>query len=191
MSGAMSDAMSDEDLDIVQRIMQKYGFPMEIAKLKLDEETLERILSIMRKYNVDVLVAFQASNNSDDEIDGILADFFIAEAIDHSDPDENVEDPIGRAIDPSGAVANVECPIKKFKLLIESEDCQSLKYQCLMEPLREIIGNKSILDQMCEENPQGFRYIYYEHFIEKKNTFRLVEDPITSMAMEFVMRRWH
>ena len=191
ISGAMSDAMSDEKIDNVQRIMHEHGFTMEIAQLLLDERTLVRVLSIMRKHNIDAFLAFQVSNNSDDEIDGILGDFFIAEAIDHSDPDKNVESLIGGAIDPSGAVANVDGPIEKFNQLIESEACSRLEYDCLIAPLTEIIGNESILTQMLKKNPQGFRDIYHEHFIQKKNAFKLVDDPTTSMAMEFVMRRWH
>ena len=81
--------------------------------------------------------------------------------------------------------------IAKFSKLIESEDCQQLKCNCLIEPLTEIIANKSVLKQICEANPLGFKDVYDRHFIEKKNTFRLVEDPTTSMAMEFVMSRWH
>jgi hypothetical protein len=200
----MSGAMSDEQLHIVERIMQQHGFPIEIAVLLQDEKTLERVLSIMSKYNIDAFLAFQLSNNSDDEIEPIFREFIIGEAInpsdrDNEDPigraidpsDRDNEDPIGRAIDPSGVAANVEGPIEKFKWLIESKKCSKLEYDCLIAPLTEIIGNESILAQMFEENPQGFRDIYYQHFIQKKNTFRLVEDPITSMAMEFVMRRWH
>ena len=81
--------------------------------------------------------------------------------------------------------------IAKFNELIESDECMHLKYECLIEPLTEIIANESVLKQMREANPLGFDDVYHTHFIEKKNTFRLVQEPIISMAMVFVMRRWH
>ena len=81
--------------------------------------------------------------------------------------------------------------IAKFNELIESDECMHLKYECLIKPLTEIIANESVLKQMREANPLGFDDVYHTHFIEKKNTFRLVEEPIISMAMVFVMRRWH
>jgi hypothetical protein len=81
--------------------------------------------------------------------------------------------------------------IAKFNELIESDECMHLKYECLIKPLTEIIANESVLKQMREANPLGFDDVYHTHFIEKKNTFRLVQEPIISMAMVFVMRRWH
>ena len=65
------------------------------------------------------------------------------------------------------------------------------KFNELIEPLTEILGNASVLKQICDANPLGFSDVYHTHFIEKKNTFRLVQEPIISMAMVFVMRRWH
>lgn len=181
----MSGDMSDEKLAKLMGISNFYGFLMEIAQLLENRDFRMRVFSIMRKYKIDALLAIQVSENPDDQIDTILGDFFRAEAIDHDN-----EGPIGGAIDPNGAAANVECPIKKFKSLIESEDCQNLKYGCLIKPLTEIIGNRAILAQMCEENPEGFIYVFDRHFIEKHNTFTRVDDPIISMAMEFVMSKW-
>jgi hypothetical protein len=195
----MSDVhISDEDFDKLMRISYFYGFSMEIAKLLEDPIIRKKVLSIMSKYKIDALLAIQVSENPDDQIDTILGDFFRAEAIDHDNEgpiggaiDHDNEGPIGGAIDPSGAAANVECSIEKFKWLIESEECQKLQPQCLIEPLTEIIGNRAILAQMCEENPERFIDIFDKHFIEKHNTFTLINDPIKSMAMEFVMRKWH
>lgn len=81
--------------------------------------------------------------------------------------------------------------IAKFNELIESDECSQLQYECLIEPLTEIIANESVLKQMREADTLGFDDVYHTHFIEKKNTFRLVQEPIISMAMVFVMRRWH
>ena len=178
----MSGAMSDEKLAKLMGISDFYGFPMEIAQLLENRDFRMRVFSIMRKYKIDALLAIQVSENPDDEIEPILDEFVIAEVIKKNDPDNEAA---------SGAAADVECPIEKFKRLIEDKDCRNLKYGCLIEPLTEIIGNRAILAQMCEENPEGFIYVFDQHFIEKHNTFRLVEDPIKSMAMEFVMRKWH
>jgi hypothetical protein len=184
MSGAM---MSDKDCDKAAIISDFYGIDLEFAVLLLDDVLRNKVLSIMRNYNIDVFSAIQVSNNPDDKISEILSDFLRGEAINPGDPDN--ESPIAEAIDPSGVV--VENPIEKFKRLIESEECSSLKYGCLIAPLTTIIENRSILKQMLKENPEGFIAIFDQHFIERKNTFRLVKEPITSMAMEFVMRRWH
>ena len=93
-------------------------------------------------------------------------------------------------IEPSGAVANDECPIAKFIRLMEEEDCQQLRWVCLIDPLTKIINDKQLLAQMCEENPLGFKDVYHRHFIKKENFFTREIDPIKSMSMELVMRRW-
>ena len=81
--------------------------------------------------------------------------------------------------------------ISLFHELIESEECSQLRYECLIEPVTKIIQNETALAKMCKLDTIGFASCYRQHFIQKKNTFRLVDDPYTSMCMEFVMRRWH
>ena len=81
--------------------------------------------------------------------------------------------------------------ISLFNELIDSEDCRNLRYQCLIEPVTKIIQNETALAKMRKLDTIGFNSCYRQHFIEKRNTFRLVVDPYTSMCMEFVMRRWH
>ena len=93
-------------------------------------------------------------------------------------------------IEPSGAVANDEYHIKEFNRLIEGDECQKLRWVCLIDPLTKIINNKQLLAQMCEENPLGFKDVYHRHFIKKENFFTREIDPIKSMSMELVMRRW-
>jgi hypothetical protein len=81
--------------------------------------------------------------------------------------------------------------IKEFDKLIESEACQRLEWQVLTDVVEKIIENKSALAQMCEKNPLGFKHVYHQHFIQKKNTFVLFDCPVSSMCAEFVMRKWH
>ena len=81
--------------------------------------------------------------------------------------------------------------IKEFDKLIESEACQHLEWQVLTDVVEKIIENKSALAQMCERNPLGFKHVYHQHFIQKKNTFVLFDCPLSSMCAEFVMRKWH
>ena len=81
--------------------------------------------------------------------------------------------------------------ISLFNELIDSEDCRNLRYECLIEPVTKIIQNETALAKMRKLDTIGFNSCYRQHFIEKRNTFRLVVDPCTSMCMEFVMRRWH
>ena len=81
--------------------------------------------------------------------------------------------------------------ISLFNELIDSEDCRNLRYECLIEPVTKIIQNETALAKMRKLDTIGFNSCYRQHFIEKRNTFRLVVDPYTSMCMEFVMRRWH
>lgn len=81
--------------------------------------------------------------------------------------------------------------IRQFHELIESEECQHLKYECLIETVTKIIQNESALAKMRKLDSNGFNSIYIQHFIKKQNTFTLVDDPYTSMCMEFVMRKWH
>jgi hypothetical protein len=81
--------------------------------------------------------------------------------------------------------------ISLFNELIESEQCSHLEYMCLLDPVTKIINNETALAKMRKINTVGFDIIYQQHFIEKRNTFRLVSDPYISMCMEFVMRRWH
>jgi len=81
--------------------------------------------------------------------------------------------------------------IKEFDKLIESEACQRLEWQVLTDVVEKIIENKSALAQMCERNPLGFKNVYHQHFIQKKNTFVLFDCPVSSMCAEFVMRKWH
>jgi hypothetical protein len=81
--------------------------------------------------------------------------------------------------------------VSLFHELIESQECRSLNYQCLLVPLTGIINNNFALEKMCQLNTVGFESIYNQHFIEKRNTFTLVDDPLKSMCIEFVMRKWH
>ena len=81
--------------------------------------------------------------------------------------------------------------ISLFNELIDSEECRSLKYECLLDPVTKIINNETALAKMRKINTDGFDRIYQQHFIEKRNTFSRVDDPYMSMCMEFVMRRWH
>ena len=81
--------------------------------------------------------------------------------------------------------------ISLFNELIDSEDCRNLRYECLIEPVTKIIQNETALAKMRKLDSNGFNSIYIQHFIEKQNTFRLVNDPYMSMCMEFVMRKWH
>ena len=81
--------------------------------------------------------------------------------------------------------------ISLFNELIDSEDCRNLRYECLIAPVTKIIQNETALAKMRKLDTIGFNSIYIQHFIKKQNTFRLVDDPYTSMCMEFVMRKWH
>jgi hypothetical protein len=81
--------------------------------------------------------------------------------------------------------------ISLFNELIDSEDCRNLRYECLIEPVTKIIQNETALAKIRKLDSNGFNSIYIQHFIKKQNTFRLVDDPYTSMCMEFVMRKWH
>jgi hypothetical protein len=81
--------------------------------------------------------------------------------------------------------------ISQFNELIESEECSRLEYMCLLDPVTKIIQNETALAKMRKINTVGFDSSYKQHFIDKRNTFRLVDDPYMSMCMEFVMRRWH
>ena len=79
--------------------------------------------------------------------------------------------------------------ISLFNELIESNECMSLKYQCLIEPVTKIIQNETALAKMCKLD-NLFSYTYIQHFHIKENTFSLVSDPYISMCMEIVMRRY-
>ena len=81
--------------------------------------------------------------------------------------------------------------IKQFNELIESDECSRLEYDCLIEPVTKIIQNETALAKIRKLDSNGFNSCYIQHFIKKQNTFRLVDDPYTSMCMEFVMRKWH
>ena len=81
--------------------------------------------------------------------------------------------------------------IRQFHELIESDECSRLEYECLIDPVTKIIQNETALAKMRKLDTIGFNSCYRQHFIQKKNTFKLVDDPCTSMCMEFVMRRWH
>ena len=81
--------------------------------------------------------------------------------------------------------------IRQFNELIDSEDCRNLRYECLIEPVTKIIQNETALAKIRKLDSNGFNSCYIQHFIKKQNTFTLVNDPYTSMCMEFVMRRWH
>ena len=81
--------------------------------------------------------------------------------------------------------------IRQFHELIESDECSRLEYECLIDPVTKIIQNETALAKMRKLDSNGFNSVYIQHFIRKQNTFRLVDDPYTSMCMEFVMRKWH
>lgn len=84
--------------------------------------------------------------------------------------------------------------IKEFDKLIESEDCQRLNYQVLLDVVEKIINHIGALSQMCELNTLGFKSVYEQHFIQKINTFKhpsFYGKPLDSMCLEFVMRKWH
>ena len=92
-------------------------------------------------------------------------------------------------IEPSGAVANDECPIKKFNELIEGEVCQEMEWNCLIDPLTKIINDNKLLERAYIEIPH-FKAIYIQYFVKKNNTFGLVDKPIPSMAVEFMIKSW-
>ena len=81
--------------------------------------------------------------------------------------------------------------IRQFNELIDSEDCRNLRYECLIEPVTKINQNETTLAKIRKLDSNGFDSCYIQHFIQKRNTFTLVDDPYTSMCMEFVMRKWH
>ena len=81
--------------------------------------------------------------------------------------------------------------IRDFHKLLESEECQRLDYNGLIEPLRKIVAHPAALEKMCKLDTLGFRGVYNQHFIQGRNTFVRVSCPYTSMCMEFVMRKWH
>jgi hypothetical protein len=81
--------------------------------------------------------------------------------------------------------------IQEFDKLIESEDCQNLKWDVLTDVVEKIINHRSALTKMCELNTLGFKSVYEQHYIQKKNTFVLFDTPLSSMCAEFVMRKWH
>lgn len=81
--------------------------------------------------------------------------------------------------------------IRQFHELLESDECSRLEYDCLIEPVTKIIQNETALAKMRKLDSNGFNSCYIQHFIKKQNTFTLVDDPYTSMCMEFVMRKWH
>ena len=84
--------------------------------------------------------------------------------------------------------------IKEFDKLIESEECQQLKWQVLTDVVGKIIENKEALAQMCKKDTLGFNDSYELHFIKKKNTFKhpsFDDKPLASMCAELTMRKWH
>lgn len=81
--------------------------------------------------------------------------------------------------------------VKEFHELLESEECQRLNYNELIDPIQKIIAHPAALVQMCKLDTLGFRGVYNQHFIQGRNTFVRVSCPYTSMCMEFVMRKWH
>lgn len=81
--------------------------------------------------------------------------------------------------------------IKEFDRLIESVDCQNLRWQVLTDVVEKIINHSGAFSQMCKLNTLGFKSSYEQHFIKKKNTFVLFDCPLSSMCAEFVMRKWH
>ncbi len=84
-----------------------------------------------------------------------------------------------------------EKEISLFHELLESEDCQRLNYNCLIEPLKKIINNEHGLAKMRKLNTLNFNYYYTQHFIHKKNAFVLISCPYASMAGCFVMMKYH
>jgi hypothetical protein len=81
--------------------------------------------------------------------------------------------------------------IKQFHQLIESTQCQRLDWTVLTNVVSRIIENKYALAEMCKINTLGFKESYQQHFIEKRNTFILLDCPLSSMCGEFVMKKWH
>ena len=81
--------------------------------------------------------------------------------------------------------------INEFDRVIESEECQQLKWQVLMPVVTKIINNKHAVKKMCELNTLGFKDIYEQHIVHKKKTFVRFDCEVSSMCAEFVMRKWH
>ena len=84
--------------------------------------------------------------------------------------------------------------IQEFDKLIESEDCQNLKWDVLTDVVEKIINHRSALTKMCELNTLGFKSVYEQHFIKGIMTFKHPDwhnKPLESMCAEFVMRKWH
>lgn len=84
-----------------------------------------------------------------------------------------------------------DAEISLFNKLLESEECQRLNYYCLIEPLKKIINNEYGLAKMRKLNKLDFDYYYTKHFIEKKKSFELFTCPYASMALVFLMMKYH
>jgi hypothetical protein len=84
--------------------------------------------------------------------------------------------------------------IEEFDKLIESEKCQQLKWQVLLDVVGKIIENKEALAQMRKKDTLGFNCSYENHFIKKINTFKhpsFDDKPLESMCAELTMLKWH
>ena len=83
--------------------------------------------------------------------------------------------------------------VREFDKQLNSEECQGLKWQVLVDVVGKIIQNKEALAQMFEKYSDiGFKTYYEQHFIQKVNRFTQPSwDALSSFCATLTMCKWH
>jgi hypothetical protein len=74
--------------------------------------------------------------------------------------------------------------------VLDSQECQRLQWEPLVDPVSKIIAIKDALSQLQKQN-ELFRYIYHKYIIKNSNSLEQFGPPINRLCVEWVMCKYH
>ena len=101
----LGNELSEEHLSMAMKIAELYKCDLDIAVLLINPNIQRKVVDIMTNHRVEILIALQLLDKSDEEIADILRNFITAEAI-NIVPDEESNPSAGNAVG-GGSSSNV------------------------------------------------------------------------------------
>jgi hypothetical protein len=84
-----------------------------------------------------------------------------------------------------------ELILVELKNILNSKKSKRLECELLYVYLNNVVLKNNIVVKNLIKNDEIFCIIYNEHIIENKKHFKLIEDPIKSMALSWLMTLYH
>lgn len=79
----------------------------------------------------------------------------------------------------------------ELKEILNSEKSKKLDWQSLYLYLKDVVFKNEIIIKNLNDNDKIFNLIYKQHILKNEKTFELIDDPIESMALSWLMYLYH